>query len=226
MYEWQQIIQTMIDEIDESLINHHSDQRTLHHLAKKLGYSEYYTTRKFKAVTGMSLRDYLKNRKLAFALKAVRDGNQRLLNIALDFGFSSHEAFTRAFKKRYGITPSAYRKNPRPLVLRTKISPVDCYFFKSRNGQNRDSYLFCHDSCPCFLTYSQLSKQWLLGFLAKTISDPPIRIKRPSVAYWTVSKGSSMIKRELRSIAVPVRSCIFIMIRINTLSIFVLSGEL
>lgn len=130
MYEWQQIIQTMIDEIDESLINHHSDQRTLHHLAKKLGYSEYYTTRKFKAVTGMSLRDYLKNRKLAFALKAVRDGNQRLLNIALDFGFSSHEAFTRAFKKRYGITPSAYRKNPRPLVLRTKISPIDYYFLK------------------------------------------------------------------------------------------------
>ena len=130
MYEWQQIIQTMIDEIDESLINHHSDQRILHHLAKKLGYSEYYTTRKFKTVTGMSLRDYLKNRKLAFALKAVRDGNQRLLNIALDFGFSSHEAFTRAFKKRYGITPSAYRKNPRPLVLRTKISPIDYYFLK------------------------------------------------------------------------------------------------
>ena len=102
MYEWQQIIQTMIDEIDESLINHHSDQRTLYQIAKKLGYSEYYTTRKFKAVTGMSLRDYLKNRKLAFALKAVRDGNQRLLNIALDFDFSSHEAFTRAFKNDMG----------------------------------------------------------------------------------------------------------------------------
>lgn len=49
------------------------------------------------------------------------------MKIALDYGFSSHEAFTRAFKAAYGRTPSAYRKQPSPVVLRTKINPFDRY---------------------------------------------------------------------------------------------------
>lgn len=76
----------------------------------------------------MQLRDYLRHRKLAFALKEVRDSDKSLLHIAFDYGFSSHEAFTRAFKAAYGITPSEYRKNPLPVVLRTKINPFDRYF--------------------------------------------------------------------------------------------------
>ena len=53
----------------------------------------------------MQLRDYLRRRKLAFALIAVRDTNKSILDIALDHGFSSHAAFTRAFKDVYGVTP-------------------------------------------------------------------------------------------------------------------------
>lgn len=62
----------------------------------------------------MQLRDYLRRRRLAFALREVRDSERSLLDIALDYGFSSHEAFTRAFKDAYGVTPSAYRAAPRP----------------------------------------------------------------------------------------------------------------
>lgn len=58
----------------------------------------------------------------------MRDSERSLLDIALDYGFSSHEAFTRAFKETYGVTPSAYRAAPRPVVLRTKIHPFDRYF--------------------------------------------------------------------------------------------------
>ncbi|MFA6784704.1 MAG: helix-turn-helix transcriptional regulator [Sphaerochaeta sp.] len=101
---------------------------TLCFLLQKLGYSEFYTTRKFKEISGMQFRDYLRYRKLAFALKEVRDREKSFLNIAIDYGFSSHEAFTRAFKRTYGVTPSAYRKNPKPVVLRTKINPFDRYF--------------------------------------------------------------------------------------------------
>ena len=52
-----------------------------------------------------------------------------MLAIALDHGFSSHEAFTRAFKATYGLTPSAFRMRPRPVVLRTKLSSFDRYLF-------------------------------------------------------------------------------------------------
>lgn len=128
MYEWRKQIQIMVDQIDECMKQHDDEALTLGVLSRRLGYSEFYTTRKFKEVSGMQFRDYLRRRKLAFALKEVRDTEKTILDIAFDYGFSSHEAFTRAFKGAYGVTPSDYRKNPRPVVLRTKINPFDRYF--------------------------------------------------------------------------------------------------
>ncbi len=128
MYEWQKQIQIIVDEIDKCIKNYKGEDLTLRVLSHSLGYSEFYTTRKFKEISGMQFRDYLRHRKLAFALKEVRDSEKSLLNIAFDYGFSSHEAFTRAFKRTYGITPSEYRKNSKPVVLRTKINPFDRYF--------------------------------------------------------------------------------------------------
>ncbi len=128
MYEWHRQIQIIVDEIDECIKHRDSEALTLRFLSRKLGYSEFYTTRKFKEVSGMQLRDYLRQRKLAFALIDVRDSERSILEIAVDYGFSSHEAFTRAFKVAYGIAPSEYRKKPMPVVLRTKIHPFDRYF--------------------------------------------------------------------------------------------------
>ncbi len=128
MYEWQKQIQIIVDEIDKCIKNYNDEALTLRFLSHRLGYSEFYTTRKFKEISGMQFRDYLRHRKLAFALKEVRDSEKSLLNIAFDYGFSSHEAFTRAFKGTYGVTPSEYRKKPKPVVLRTKINPFDRYF--------------------------------------------------------------------------------------------------
>ena len=129
MYEWQKQIQIIVDEIDACIENHEDETLTLGALGRKLGYSEFHTTRKFKEITGISFRDYLRRRKLAFALKEVRDSSKSLLEIAVDYGFSSHEAFTRAFREMYGVTPREYRKAPRPVVLRTKLNPFDRYFF-------------------------------------------------------------------------------------------------
>ncbi len=128
MYEWQKQIQIIVDEIDECIRNRNGEEITLRFLSRRLGYSEFYATRKFKEISGMQFRDYLRHRKLAFALKEVRDSKKSLLDIAFDYGFSSHEAFTRAFKGTYGVTPSEYRLKPKPVVLRTKINPFDRYF--------------------------------------------------------------------------------------------------
>lgn len=125
MEQWQKQIQQMIAEIDRC-IRQDADM-TLSALAEKFGYSEFHLSRKFREISGMAFRDYLRYRRLAFALKDVRDTEKGLLEIAMDYGFSSNEAFTRAFREAYGVTPSRYRANPIPVVLRTQLHPFDCY---------------------------------------------------------------------------------------------------
>ena len=130
MYEWQKRLQIIIDEIDACIKAHTDEAVTLKRLSHTLGYSEYYVSRKFKEISGMQFRDYLRYRRLAFALKEIRDTEKGILEIALDYGFSSHEAFTRAFKEAYGLTPSEYRRKPVPVMLRTIIKPFDCYLLE------------------------------------------------------------------------------------------------
>ena len=127
MGEWYSLVQTIVEEIDECIKRHDDETMTLSYLSRRLGYSEFYISRKFREISGMHFRDYLRHRTLAFALKEVRDTSKSLLDIALDHGFSSHEAFSHSFKDAYGITPSKYRDNPVPVVLRTIIKPFDCY---------------------------------------------------------------------------------------------------
>ena len=131
---WHRDIQTVIDEID-NCIKHRTDEAvSLSLLAGKTGCSGSHLSRKFHEVSGMLFREYVHLRKLAFALKELRDTDRGILDIALDYGFSSHEAFTRAFRDTYGVAPAEYRKNPFPVALRTIIRPLDCYF--SASGMN------------------------------------------------------------------------------------------
>ncbi len=127
MEQWYKALQQIIDEIDLCIKSKNDEILTLRTLSKKLGYSEFYISRKFRTISGMKLRDYLRYRRLAFALKEVRDTDKGILEIAMDYGFSSNEAFTRAFNETYGVTPSEYRKKPVPVILRTCIKPFDCY---------------------------------------------------------------------------------------------------
>lgn len=127
MLEWCRNIQNLIDEIDRCIKRQDDEALTLEHLSQSLGYSAYYVSRKFREISGMQLRDYLCGRRLAFALKELRDTEKGILEIALCYGFSSNEAFTHSFKAAYGLTPSEYRKRKAPVVLRTAIHPFDCY---------------------------------------------------------------------------------------------------
>lgn len=131
---WQKNIQRILERIDACIRNKNDETLTLRLLAQEFGYSESHFSRKFKEISGMQFREYLRYRKLALALKQVRDAEESILNIALDYGFSSNEAFTRAFKEAYGITPSEYRKKPVPVVLRTIIKPFDCYLLESEGA--------------------------------------------------------------------------------------------
>lgn len=91
--------------------NHLKEPVRVEEVACYAGYSYYHLTRQFNAILGESVGNYIRRRKLADAAKQLLYTERRILDIALDYGFESSEAFSRAFKAIYGLSPVAYRKN-------------------------------------------------------------------------------------------------------------------
>jgi len=131
MYEWNEMVQRMVDWLEEHL----TENPVLLKMSEQLGYSPYYCSRQFNQYTGMTLRDYVWTRRISRAALELRDTDQRVLDIAVKYGFSSQEAFTRAFHKAFGMTPAAYRKTPRPIPLsiRQEVFSPYHYWIKERN---------------------------------------------------------------------------------------------
>ncbi len=97
------------------LQDHLTDPITLNTLAKVSGYSPYHCAHLFKLYLGMGPLTYLRKLRLTEASRMIRDHTDPILTIAFDFQFDSHEGFTRAFSKQFGISPSAYRGKTPPI---------------------------------------------------------------------------------------------------------------
>jgi AraC family transcriptional regulator len=82
----------------------------LDEIATACGISRFHLTRTFGAATGYSVVRYLRARRLSEAARALASGAGDILAVALDAGYGSHEAFTRAFRDQFGLTPEAVRE--------------------------------------------------------------------------------------------------------------------
>ncbi len=121
---YEAIIQDIIDYIEAHLFM----ELSLSTLAKQAGFSEFHFLRVFQAMTGTTVMDYLRKRRLICAANKVAYSNERLLDIALDCGFSTPETFTRAFRRLYGMTPGEYRKRGIQPPAYPKVSVMQpCY---------------------------------------------------------------------------------------------------
>lgn len=87
---------------------HLKEQLDLQEISTAAGYSEYHFARMFKEQMGTSVMEYVKKRKLYKASEALFQG-QKVLNVALEYGYQSHSGFTKAFKQEYGFSPSLLR---------------------------------------------------------------------------------------------------------------------
>ncbi len=106
MHSWEAIEQSLTY-IEEHLTEEISTEA----LASAVGLSTFYFQRLFKRLVNKPVQEYVKLRRLAKVIESLGESNQRILDVALDYGFSSHANFTRAFKEIYGITPEDYRKD-------------------------------------------------------------------------------------------------------------------
>ncbi|KPI50096.1 AraC family transcriptional regulator [Clostridioides difficile] len=91
--------------------NNLKENITVNDVAKESGYSYYHLTRLFKSMFGESVGSYIKKRRLVNSTKELLYSEKKIIDIAIDSGFESSEAFSRAFKSIYKVSPMEYRKN-------------------------------------------------------------------------------------------------------------------
>lgn len=115
MHAWEQIQKT-IDFIEEHL----DGEISIEELSKTAALSPFYYQRLFRRLVKKPVAEYIRLRRMAKATELLKQKNRRILDVAVELGFSSHEHFTRTFKDTFGMTPEAYRKNPMPLNRMTK----------------------------------------------------------------------------------------------------------
>ena len=124
-------VQRMQEYIDDNILR----KITLKELAVAAGYSPWHAARLFKEVTGKAPFEYIRTLRLTRAALILRDSNEKIIDVAMDFVFDSHEGFTRAFSKEFGLPPSKYSKSTPPIKLFMPQKVFDIYQEVHRGGK-------------------------------------------------------------------------------------------
>ncbi len=116
-------VQRMQEYIEENILG----KITLKELAVAAGYSPWHAARLFKDYVGRAPFEYIRALRLTKAALILRDQNEKIIDVAMDFVFDTHEGFTRAFSKEFGMLPSKYSQNTPPIKLFMPQKVFDTY---------------------------------------------------------------------------------------------------
>ena len=111
-------MQNAIDFIESKL----SDEISPDMIAKEVCLSTYHFQRLFSIFFGISLGEYIRNRRLSLAAEEIKLTDKKIIEIALQYGYESPESFSRAFYRYYGVTPTAARSRRSALKPFSKIT--------------------------------------------------------------------------------------------------------
>lgn len=133
MDEKRRVVRKIQDYINE----HIHEKITLAQLSRYVYLSPSYVTKVFKEVTGYTPYYYIKATRLSAAAKLLRDQDVKVIDVALDYVFDSHEGFTRAFTKQFGLPPKLYSRDkppiqwflPYPVTVSKKEAIMDQFIF-------------------------------------------------------------------------------------------------
>lgn len=113
---------------------HLGEALTVKDIAFFVGYSEYYYERVFKQSMGMGVMEYVKEQRLQQAWKQIQDG-EKIITVAFRYGYQSHSGFTKAFKQRFGISPSLVK------AMNVQLQYVKGVEFMKRNDLKKEGLL-------------------------------------------------------------------------------------
>lgn len=104
---WVDRIATVVDHVQ----THLDDELAPEALADLAGFSLHHFHRVFRGITGESVMGFIRRLRLERAAQRLRFGREPVTRVAFEAGYGSHEAFTRAFRARFGQAPSEYRRS-------------------------------------------------------------------------------------------------------------------
>lgn len=114
---YESIIQSSLDWIEKNL--HRNIY--LEDVATASNFSKFHFHRIFRTTINISVDDYIRMRRLAVASVKLIHSDERIIDIALEVQFNSQEAFSRTFKKVYGLSPGEYRKMMRLITFKKGV---------------------------------------------------------------------------------------------------------
>lgn len=89
--------------------------------ARRSGFTPFYLQRMFAAMTGLSLSEYARERRLSMAGQTLQGTRAKVIDVALQYGYETPESFQKAFRRFHGVTPSAARNPQTPLRYRNPL---------------------------------------------------------------------------------------------------------
>lgn len=104
---WVKSLQTAIDYMEENLL----EDLPIENIARQANFSVFHFQRTFAILTDMSVGEYLRRRRLTLAAYELTKSNMKIIELALKYGYDTPEAFSKAFRRQHGVTPSEARKH-------------------------------------------------------------------------------------------------------------------
>ncbi|SET45311.1 AraC family transcriptional regulator [Paenibacillus sp. NFR01] len=101
---------------------HLQDEINFREVAKRAGCSEYHFKRMFSFLAGIPLSEYIRRRRLTLAGFELQQTETRIIDIAMDYGYGSPDAFAKAFQQFHGVTPSEARAKGQPLKAYPRVT--------------------------------------------------------------------------------------------------------
>lgn len=109
-----------LNQLADLIDDHLTEEIDIDDLAVRLGMTEYHLRRMFSSLAGMPLSEYVRRRRMTVAAADVLGGGE-LLAIAVQYGYGSTEAFSRAFRSVHGVGPGDVRRNGGPLRTQPQL---------------------------------------------------------------------------------------------------------
>ncbi|MGF6376544.1 AraC family transcriptional regulator [Clostridiales Family XIII bacterium PM5-7] len=103
---WTECISGAIDFIEENI----TEEITIEDIANKMHISPFYFQKGFSMLCDFTVADYIRCRRLALAGSEIAASDDKIIDIAIKYGYDSPDSFTKAFYRFHGCTPSAVRK--------------------------------------------------------------------------------------------------------------------